>query len=92
MIVLFFSFGGISLAKKSANSIFNHFLVPKHEIVSPQEKEELIKKYGVDEEKLPGISRDDPAVQEIGAKKGDLIKIYRDSLTAGKSIYYRIVR
>jgi len=66
-------------------------LVPKHEILSKKEVEELLKKYNVTKDKLPKILITDPAVKAIGAKVGDVIKIERESPTAGKSYYYRVV-
>lgn len=69
----------------------DNFLVPKHEIVPDEKREELLKKFGSNIESFPQILLDDPAVEEIGAQKGDLIKITRFSHTAGNSIYYRVV-
>lgn len=77
---------GLGLEKVS-----QHFLVPKHEIVPEDKVNEVLAKYGSDIEKLPRILKDDPAIVEIGAKKGDVIKITRNSPTAGKSIYFRVV-
>ena len=71
--------------------IMDHILVPKHEILSEKEKKALLKKYKISEKQLPKILLSDPVVKEIGAKVGDVIKITRESLVAGKSIYYRIV-
>ena len=68
-----------------------HFLVPKHEIVTEDKLEELFKKYRSPSIKFPQILKDDPAVEEIGAKKGDLIRITRKSRTMGKTIYFRVV-
>jgi len=75
----------------SNREIFEHFLVPKHEILSEKEVEELLKKYNVTKDKLPKILVTDPAVKAIGAKVGDVIKIERESPTAGKVYYYRVV-
>ena len=72
-------------------NISENFLVPKHEIVPAEKAQEILQKYGADAKKLPQILRDDPMVLEINAKKGDLIRIIRDSPTAGRAIYYRIV-
>jgi DNA-directed RNA polymerase subunit H (RpoH/RPB5) len=40
---------------------------------------------------LPKILKNDPMVQKIKAKVGDIIKITRNSKTAGESVYYRVV-
>ena len=71
--------------------VIDHFLVPKHEIVPEDRHEELLKKFGSSSDKFPQILKDDPAIMEIGAKKGDIIKITRSSPTAGTSVYYRTV-
>ncbi len=76
---------------KKLNSIMNHVLVPIHEIVSEEESIDIIKKFGTKKEKFPQILLSDPVIEELGAKKGDLVKITRETPTAGKSIYYRIV-
>ncbi|MEM5828324.1 MAG: DNA-directed RNA polymerase subunit RpoH/Rpb5 C-terminal domain-containing protein [Candidatus Aenigmatarchaeota archaeon] len=77
--------------KKDINEIiFNHFLSPKYSILSEEEKEELLKKYGAKLSQLPKILVTDPVVKALGAKVGDVIKIERDILGI-KSIYYRVV-
>jgi len=73
------------------DNVAGHFLVPKHEIVPEERVEEILKKYGTNLSNLPRVLRDDPSVVEIGAKKGDVIKITRSSLTAGKAVYFRLV-
>jgi len=69
----------------------NHFLVPIHEIVSEENSLEVIKKFGGKKEKFPSILLSDPVIEELGAKKGDLIRITRETPTAGKAVYYRLV-
>jgi len=69
----------------------DHILVPKHEILSKEEAEELLKTLGIKKEQLPKIKSNDPIVKEIGAKVGDIIKITRESPTAGKTVAYRLV-
>ncbi len=69
----------------------NHVLVPKHEILSVEEKEKLLESLGATEKQLPVIFISDPAIAEMKPKAGDIIKIARESLTAGVSTYYRIV-
>ena len=65
--------------------------MPKHEILSEEEKKELLEKLNIQEKQLPKILDSDPVVKKINAKAGDVIKITRNSPTAGKSIYYRLV-
>jgi DNA-directed RNA polymerase subunit H len=71
--------------------ILDHILVPKHEILSKQEAEKLLKEKGLTESQLPGIRKEDPVTKAIKGKKGDIVKITRDSITTGKSVYYRLV-
>jgi DNA-directed RNA polymerase subunit H len=66
-------------------------LVPKHEILPKEAASELLKQYGLNSEKLPQVQSEDPVVLEIGAKRGDVLKITRKSHTAGECVYFRIV-
>ena len=74
-----------------AFNIFKHVLVPKHEILAPEEKEELLTKYRVRPYQLPQIRASDPAARAIGARPGDIVRIMRESRTAGKYTAYRYV-
>ena len=79
--------------KKEEDSfkVFEHVLVPKHEILSKREAEELLRRYKIKPYHLPKIKDTDPAVRALGAKPGDIIKIVRKSPTAGETVYYRFV-
>jgi DNA-directed RNA polymerase subunit H len=72
-------------------SLQNHILVPVHEVLKKDEGEELLKTLDIDKEQLPKIKVDDPVAKEIGAKIGDIVRIIRESPTAGKSVVYRLV-
>ena len=74
-----------------AFDLFQHRLVPKHEILSEEEKEELLLKYRVQPYQLPQISSLDPTVKAIGAKPGDILRIIRKSPTAGEHLAFRYV-
>jgi DNA-directed RNA polymerase subunit H len=76
---------------KINKEILNHYLVPKHIILSEQEKKELLDKFDIVPEQLPKISVNDPVVKVIGAQAGDILKIVRKSPTAGEAVYYRLV-
>ncbi|MDA4134762.1 MAG: DNA-directed RNA polymerase subunit H [Thaumarchaeota archaeon] len=71
--------------------ITDHFLVPKHELLTPEEARAMLGKYNAMPHQLPFISSTDPAAKSIGAKAGDFIRITRRSETAGETVYYRYV-
>ena len=64
-------------------------IVPKHEIMKPEEKKELLSKYS--EHELSKILSTDIMCRYYGGKIGDIFKITRPSYTAGYSIFYRKV-
>jgi DNA-directed RNA polymerase subunit H len=72
-------------------NVLDHELVPKHTILNEQEKEEVLKKYGVSLRQLPRMLITDPAVSEMNPKVGDVVKIIRKGQTAGESVYFRVV-
>ncbi|MGC9132972.1 MAG: DNA-directed RNA polymerase subunit H [Nanopusillaceae archaeon] len=71
--------------------ITKHYFVPKHELLTEEEKQELLKKYNIKLSDLPRIKLSDPAIKNLGAKPGDIVRIIRNSPTAGVSAYYRVV-
>ncbi len=68
-----------------------HVLAPKHTKLSEKEKEELLARYEITIAELPRIKKSDPMVAGLGAKSGDVIKIVRNSATAGKTTFYRVL-
>ena len=74
-------------------NIVNHILVPKHRICSKKEKAKIMLSYSAKPEKIPQIKSVDPMVRHLGAKKGQLLEITRDSDTQSghKTITWRIV-
>ena len=71
--------------------IRKHMLVPEHSKLTKKEIQELLEKYNITLNELPKILSTDPAIEKLNVKLGDVIKITRDSPTAGVSIYYRVV-
>ncbi len=71
--------------------ILQHSNVPKHEILSDSEISNIFKDVEYEIKQLPKIKSDDPVVKAIGAKRGDILKITRESQTAGTFITYRLV-
>ena len=66
-------------------------LVPKHSKLNDSEKKKLFEDYKIDSKSLPKILDGDPAIANLKAKAGDVIRIDRESKTAGTTIYYRAV-
>ena len=74
-----------------AFNIFEHDLVPKHEILTDKEKEQLLLDKKIKPYQFPQIKASDPAAKAIGAKPGDILRIIRESPTAGKFTSFRHV-
>ena len=79
------------VTKKLTTLAPDHIYVPKHEIMTRKEAEEVLEKYHCKATDLPLIFVTDPDIIGIGVKPGDMIKITRKSATAGESFYYRYV-
>ena len=77
--------------KKNQILVPDHVYVPKHEIMTKKEAEDVLNKYNCKPTELPLIFVTDPAIMGLGVKPGDMIKISRKSPTAGESLYYRYV-
>lgn len=72
--------------------IFDHNLVPDHEIMTEEEIEKLYKELKIkDKSQLPKIKVDDPVSKSLLAKEGQVLRITRISETAGKFSTYRLV-
>jgi DNA-directed RNA polymerase subunit H len=78
--------------EKPKIDILEHEIVPNHKIITKEETEELLKKYSIKLVNLPRIFSDDPVIEMIGARYGDVVKIKRKSQTTVDSVEaYRFV-
>jgi len=71
-------------------NITENKLVPKHILLKPEEKQELLKRYKIKDSQLPKILVTDPVAKYFGLKKGEVVKIIRSSKITGQYITYRI--
>ena len=78
-------------SKKNPILVPDHVYVPKHEIMTKKEGQEVLEKFNCKPTELPLIFVNDPAIVGLGVKPGDMIKITRKSSTAGAGLYYRYV-
>ena len=77
--------------KKIPTLVPDHIYVPKHEIMQKKDAEKVLKDFNCNPTELPFIFVNDPAILGLGVKPGDMIRITRNSGTAGESFYYRYV-
>jgi len=70
-------------------NILNHNLVPKHRVLTSEEKELVKKQYNIENDsEFPTISRFDPVSQVLGIRPKELFEIERASKTAIKNLFY----
>lgn len=77
--------------KEKPYDIFKHQIVPKHELLTKKESEQLMQEFHIQPHQLPYIKVSDPASLALSAKSGDVLRVTRKSATAGEVVVYRYV-
>lgn len=71
--------------------VISHDLVPKHILLSDEEKKQFLQAYDVKKNELPKLKITDPIARYYNMKVGDIVRIERPSITSGIGIIYRLV-
>lgn len=80
----------VFMLKELQYNISHHALVPKHEIVRDDEFiERMLATYRLKKNQLPIIQKTDPMARYLHVKPGEILKITRNSPSAGEAIVYR---
>ena len=75
----------------STIKVLDHVMVPDHHVMNEDEVKALLALYSITFEQLPKVYHDDAAVKQINGKIGDVVRIIRQSQTAGIAEAYRLV-
>jgi DNA-directed RNA polymerase subunit H len=68
-----------------------HNLVPEHSLVDEAELDRVLEEYDIKRTDMPKIKRLDPALRDLDAEVGDVVRIERDSRTTDTAVVYRLV-
>jgi len=77
-------------------NVLEHQMVPEHYLLSVEEEKELLERLNITRDQLPKLRMSDPAVRileriEPDVREGRIVKIIRDSKTAGQAVVYRLL-
>ena len=90
---IFLQYNNVEIFKKIElmMNLVDHMYIPKHILLTEEEKEIFYKEYNVSNEQLQKISIFDPVSRYYNAKKNDIFRIIRPSDITGTTFSYRLV-
>lgn len=76
--------------KELVINITKHVLVPKHELISAEETDDIVKRYQLKSKyQLYTIMKTDPMARYLNLKNGDVVRVTRKSQSSGEHVVYR---
>ncbi|XP_031102379.1 DNA-directed RNA polymerase V subunit 5A [Ipomoea triloba] len=72
-------------------NITKHVLKPKHQVLSDEEKQQLLQKYSLEEKQLPRMSQKDAIARYFGLEKGQVVKVTYTGEIIETHVTYRCV-
>lgn len=77
-------------------NVLQHELVPEHHLLSEKDADKVLGELRVTRDQFPKIRLSDPAIQVLDElegpiEEGRIVKIVRNSPTAGVAVCYRLV-
>lgn len=81
----------IFLQEELMINIIDHEIVPKHILLSQEDRDMVLNKYNVKKKEMPKIYNSDPIARYYNMQPGDICKIIRPSTRCGQYPTYRLV-
>ncbi|CAL0323548.1 unnamed protein product [Lupinus luteus] len=72
-------------------NITKHVLKPKHEVLTEQQKQSLLKKYSLEEKQLPRMLQTDAITKYYGLERGQVVKVTYNGEVTQLHVTYRCV-
>ncbi|XP_038980618.1 DNA-directed RNA polymerase V subunit 5A-like isoform X2 [Phoenix dactylifera] len=72
-------------------NITKHVLKPRHDVLTEEEKQKLLKKYNVEDSQLPRMLETDAVARYYGLQKGQVVKVTYDGELTRSHVTYRCI-
>jgi len=72
-------------------NLVEHEMVPRHEVLSYEQKMKLLERYKIELNQLPRLLTTDPIARYYGLVAEQVVRIIRKSPTAGSYVTYRVL-